>query len=255
MRGFMKLIAALMTLLFALVSMAQELSYPELNVTPRASKRIKLEVSDEASHNFKSFLPIQVSALTTIAAGFSLSGKVEDHLATNPGDTVDDGDKAAPSIAMGVGALWIAATTWAAASYRPYNNGYVKLKSQMKKMGKMSKRDMLTIERLAEEEINSLAKMGMRLRWLSFATNAGIASMLNSSNAQKTEDQEGAAFVANLSMVTALAPLFFKTRWEHVADEQEKYKKKIYAPVSMTPILTDPTKTVAATGFNLLWTY
>lgn len=244
-----------MTLLVATTVGAQDLSYPELHVTPRASARIKMEMQDEASNNFKSFMAIQVSALTTIAAGYMLSGKVEDHLDDNPTDTVDDGDKAAPTIAMGIGALWIGATAWAAASYRPYKSAYIDTKKRMKKMGKMSKRDMLTIERLAEEEINSLAKMGMRLRWLSFATNAGLVSMLNSANAQKTEDQEGAAFVANLAMVTALAPLFFKTRWEHVADEQEKYKKKIYAPVAMTPILRDPTNTVAATGINLLWRF
>ena len=249
----MKLIALMATLLMATTVGAQDLSYPELHVTPRASQRIKLETSEEANKNFTSFLPIQLSAITTIAAGYMLSGKVEDHIPSGSTEVVDDGKKAAPAVAMGVGAILLGATTWASMSYRPYKTAYEKTKRNMKRLGKNSKRKMLTIERLAEEEINSLAKMGMRLRYISAATNLALASMLADANEGETDDQKGAQFVSSLSMIMAITPLFFKTRWEEVAEEQEKYKKKIYAPISWAPIMRDPSNKYTATGMSLTW--
>ena len=245
----MKLIPILLLSILTTTVCAQDLSYPELHVTPRASARIKLEAKDEASNTFKSFLPMQVSAISTFVAAYMLSGKVED--GTIAGETVDDGKKAAPGIAMGISALWLGATTWASMKFRPYRSSYRK----KKKMPYRSKREKLTVERLAEEEINSLKRVGKRMKWISVITNLGLGAMLNDANPDITDDQKGAKFVASLSQVLAFAPLFFTTQWETVAEEQDKYKKKIYAPVAMTPILMDPTNTYAATGASLLWQF
>jgi hypothetical protein len=245
----MKLIAMLILSILTTTVVAQDLSYPELHVTPRASARIKIEAKREASNTFKSFLPMQISAISTFIAANMLSGKVEDGL--EAGDTVDDGKKSAPTIAMGISALWLGATTWASMKYRPYRNFYLK----NKKTPYRSKREKLTMERLAEEEINSLKRVGTRMKWISVITNLGLNAMLNDANPDKTDDQKGAKFVASLSQVLAFAPLFFTTHWETVAEEQDKYKKKIYAPVAMTPILMDPTNTYAATGASLIWQF
>lgn len=245
----MKLIAMLMLSILTTTVGAQDLSYPELHVTPRASARIKLELKNEASNTLKSFMPMQVSAISTFAAGYMLQGKVDDH--ATDGETVDDGKKAAPAVAMGLSAAWIGATTWAAMKYRPYMAAYKKLK----KMPKKTKRQKLTLERLAEEELNELRAVGKRLKWISVVVNLGLNGMLMDANKAETDDQKGANFTAALGAAFAFAPLFFETRWETVADEQEKYKKKIYAPVAMTPILMDPTNTYAATGASLLWKF
>lgn len=245
----MKIIAGLLFAIMTTTVGAQDLTYPELHVTPRASERIKIEAKQEANNTFKSFLPMQVSALSTFVAGMMLSGKVEDGLA--PGKTVDNGKKAAPGVAMGISALWLGATTWASLKYRPYKSAYFK----NKRMAYKTKREQLTMERMAEEEINSLKRLGKRMKWISVAMNLGLNSMLIDANPDETDDQKGAKFVANLSAVIALAPLFFTTHWETVADEQEKYKKKIYAPVAMTPIMMDPSNKYAAAGASFLWQF
>ena len=235
----MKLIALLLMLVTATIASSQELSYPELLVTPRASERIQMEMRDEASYAWKSHLPIQLSALTTMAAASQLSGK-----------TKEDQDMI-PGIAIGVGALWIAATTWAAVSYRPYRSAYFKLK----KMPRTSKRDLLTLERMAEEELNSLRSIGTKLKWLSLVTNLAMSYSLINANPNETDGEKTAYNVAGLAGLMAFAPLFFDYRWQRVANEQEKYKKKIYAPIAMAPILKDPSQNFSATGLNLLWSY
>lgn len=235
----MKLIALFAMLVMTTTVGAQDLSYPELHVTPRASKRIKMEIRDEASYAWKSHLPIQLSAATTLVAAMQIQG-----------DTKEDQDMI-PKIAMGVSAAWIGATAWAAMSYRPYKAAYLSLK----KMKRKSKRDLLTFERMAEEEINSLRSIGTKLKWLSVVTNLAMSSMLISANPNETDDQKGAYNVAGLAGLMAFAPLFFDYRWERVADEQEKYKKKIYAPVAWSPIMVDPTGRNTATGMNLTWMF
>lgn len=235
----MKFIALLMMLMMATTVGAQDLSYPELHVTPRASKRIKMEIRDEASYAWKSHLPIQISAATTLVAALQIQG-----------DTKEDQDMI-PTIAMGVSAAWIGATAWAALSYRPYRAAYLRLK----KMKRKTKRDRLVFERMAEEEINSLRSIGTKLKWLSVVTNLAMAGSLVSANPNETDDQKTANNIAGLAGLMAFAPLFFDYRWERVADEQEKYKKKIYAPVAWAPILMDPSGMNKATGMNLLWRF
>jgi hypothetical protein len=237
----MKLISLLWILLVATSVGAQELSYPELHVTPRASSRISMEVNDEASYAWKSHMPIQLSALTTLVAASALQG--------NAKDDKDDNMEMVPGIVMGVSAAWIGATAWAAMKYRPYANAVEKLK----KLPQGSMREKLTLERLAEEEMNSLRSMAQKIKWLSVITNLGMSALLVQANPGDTDDQKQARLMANLSGVMAFAPLFFSYRWETVANEQEKYKKKIYAPVAYAPIVQDPFSLTSATGMQLAW--
>lgn len=233
----MKLFALLATLLMATTVGAQDLSYPELHVTPRASARVKMEIREEASYAWKSNLPIQLSAATTLAAAMQLQGNTREDQEMIPG------------IAMGVSAAWIGATAWAAMAYRPYKASYLKLK----RMKKKSKRDILTFERMAEEEINSLRSVATKLKWLSVFTNLSMAGLLMSANPGETDDEKSASNIAGIAGLMAFAPLFFEYRWERVANEQEKYKKKIYAPISWAPIMMDPSNKYTATGMSLTW--
>ena len=235
----MKIILSTILIVISATVSASELSYPELNVTPRASERIRLEIKDEAGHAWMSHMPVQLSALSTLSAGLMLStGKV---------DTDKDEKSVSPAIGMAVGAAWLGATIWASISYRPYRNAYLKLK----KMPYKTKRQKLTVERLAEEELSSLRTLSKRIRWFSFFTNVGASAFMYSSALEDSDAQK----IAGISGLMAFAPLLFSYHWEKVANEQEKYKKKIYAPVAMTPIMIDPFKKVAATGASLLWKF
>ena len=104
---------------------------------------------------------------------------------------------------------------------------------------------------MAEEEIDSLRRLGKMARWGSAISNGLASAYMNAS--QKTGST--GRIYTELATVMSFLPLLFKTRWEHVADEQEKYKKRIYRPISMNPIMIDPFKRTAATGMNLVFAF
>lgn len=224
---------------FSLSTFAQDLSYPELQVTPRATDRVKIELREEAGRAWTSHLAVQLSGLATLVAG-SMAGSAV--------DTDKDEKEISPKIAMGVGLAWLGATSWAAASYRPYRSFY---NDRMRKMSYKTQRDKLTAERLAEEEINSLRKLGTRIRWYSAVTNLAASGFLMS-NVDSDSDAHKAA---GLSALLALGPLFFNYHWEDVATEQEKYKKKIFAPIAMAPIMSDPFSNAKASGVSLIYQF
>ena len=234
----MKFIAVLLFAIMTTTVGAQDLTYPELHVTPRASERIRLEIKDEAGHAWASHMPVQLSAISTLAAGFMMSGNV---------DTKRDEKEVSPKIGIAFGAAWLGATIWASMKYRPYRRAY----SRLRKMKYGSLREKLTAERLAEEELSNLRTMGKRIRWFSFFTNIAASAFMYGSAKDDSDGQK----VSGLAGLMAFAPLIFPYHWETVANEQDKYKKKIYAPVAMAPILMDPTNRYAATGAGLLWKF
>jgi hypothetical protein len=239
----MKLLLVI-AVLFSSVSYAQELTYPELNVTPRATDRIKFEVKDEAGRAWSSHMAVQISALTTFVAG-AMGNSSSNVNTTN--NTTNNAESSAPALSMGIGAVWLGATVWAGMKYRPYRS-YAK---KMKKMRYKTKRQKLTAERLAEEEIKSLRRSGKRIRWASSISNLGAAVLLSGD----VDPESDAALVNNVAFLTALAPIFFNYHWESVANEQDTYKKKIFAPVAMLPIMKNPLDNSQATGLSLLYTF
>jgi hypothetical protein len=225
--------------LIASSAYSQELTYPELNVVPRASERVKLEIREEAGNAWSSNLAVQLSSLSTLAAGAMAGSSV---------DTEKDEDEVSPKVAMAVGAAWLGATAWAAMSYRPYRAAFRKLK----KMPYKTKRQKLIVERLAEEEINSLRSLGKRIRWYSAVSNLAASAFLLDS----VKGESDAKMAASVSALLSLGPIFFKYNWENIADEQEKYKKKIYTPVAVMPIFNSPFNiSKRAAGLNLLYTF
>lgn len=227
------------TLILVTNAFAQDLMYPELNVVPRASKRVYLEAKDEAGSAWTYHLPVQLASLTTLTAAL-MSDK----------DSIDltkDEDQLSPKVAMLVSGVWLGLTSYAALAYRPYRETYGKLKGLSGK----SKRDQLLKERMAEEEINSLRRLGKRIRWASAISNMVVASNLESN----LKDDTDAKVVAGLAQVVSLTSLFFTYRWEDVADEQEAYKKKIFGPVAMAPIMQNGFDNSATTGVSLLWRF
>jgi hypothetical protein len=217
---------------------AQNMHYPELEVTPRASERIRLEIKNEKTQALTSSLPMMISGLMTFTAGVISSSSLN--------DDKPEGDKA-PMIAMGVGALWLGIGAWSAFKYRPYGQFFKKLR----KMPYKSKRQKLTSERIAEEELNQLARMGRNIRWFSVATNMLASGFL----LENIEGESDAQIVGGISILTSLLPLFFSSHWERIACEQKKYKKKIYAPIAMTPIFKKTVNGDYASGLSLAYKF
>ncbi len=236
----MKLLGIMFSFCMMFNSIAQELQYPELNVTPRASDRIKLELKDEKQNLDSSFLPIQLSAVATLVAGGMSSSEIKE-------DKEDEGGEKAPLLAMGVGLGWLGATVWASMKYRPYKTAYNKLKG----FKGTSLRDRLTLERLAEEEINNLRSIGKKMRYLSVASNLIASGVL----LENVEPKTDANMMAATSALVSLAPLFFKTHWEKVGNEQAKYKKKIFSPVAIIPVTHEPFQMKKAVGLNLMYQF
>ncbi len=199
---------------------AQDYAYPELSVSPRASERLKIEESENSSWMIHA--PLQISALTTLAAGLNSSSIKE-------GKT----DKAAFTAATAVGAGWFGVSLWMQLYYKPY---YLGLQS-IKRIPNKSPREQLIYERMAEEHINNAASLAKKIKWLSFTTNLGTSLWV------MTESKSGSTGknLGIIGTVAAFGPLLFPYRWESVAEEQKNYKKKIFGPITMnTTLLSAP---------------
>lgn len=217
---------------------ADEMSYPELNVTPRASERIKIELREEEENAWSNHLPVQVSALMTLTAGAMSSSSLKDG---------KDQASLASNIAMGTGALWLGLSFWAAKNYRPYKSAFAKLK----KYNYKTDRQKLIVERMAEEEINRVARVGRNLRWFSVVSNLVVSANLS----ENVKNDSDAKIATSLSALASLLPLFFEYHSESVSAEQKKYKKKIYAPISMFPTLHKTSNGTYATGLALNYSF
>lgn len=221
--------------------LAQSLEYPELNVTPRASERLKIEASREDDSAYSQFYAIQVSGLSSLVAG--VMGMSE-----TSKDAEDDGRDILPSVAAGIGLAWVGATYYMASSYRPYKAAYIKLS----KMPYKSTRDRLTMERLAEEELHALKSMGRKMRWISAVSNLALAGAVMDT----TEKESDAKMAAGVAAAFAIGSVFFPLHWEKVSDEQDQYKKRIFSPVALTPALFKDIKSNKnVMGMNLVMSF
>jgi hypothetical protein len=218
---------------------ADSYNYPELMVSPRASERIRLEMDRENSGGiFKNHKGLQLAGLTTLIAGVLQSSNV---------DVGSDTEKNSPKIGMLIGGGWVIATALLDTKYKPYKSGFKRTK---KIIGK-SKRDQLTKERLSEEAINHAASLGKRLDYLGVVTNLLAGGYMMASVKKDTISE-----VTNiLAMVTAFTPLIFKNYWRRVAKTQNSYKKKVYGPITFSPVLFDQTTKSYVSGARFAFTF
>ncbi|MGE0615158.1 MAG: hypothetical protein AB7P04_05930 [Bacteriovoracia bacterium] len=225
MGAFVALIAFFST---HVVGAAETYDYPELMVTPLASDRLGMLAKDEPGTQWTMHLPIQISALATTLAGITYTPKAS---VVSPDPT--------QAIAIGVGAGWLAVSTFLAATYKPYQSGLVSIKDLPTK----TKRDQLTKECLAEEALEKPASLARRLMWVSIATNASASAYLLSK-------ADTGTFGA-IAMAAAFAPLLFQYKWQDVARSQREYKKRIYAPVAGATLLPEPVTGKLRPGVSL----
>jgi hypothetical protein len=218
---------------------AESYDYPELMVSPRASERIRLEIDREKSGSFlKNHKALQLAGLTTLLAGVLQSSNV---------NLDDDPKENSPKMGMLIGGGWVIATALLDMKYKPYRKGF----DNAKRVKGKSKRDQLTRERLSEEAINNAGKLGRKLDYLGVATNLLAGSYMMASVKKDTISQ-----VANiLSIVTAFTPFVFNNYWTKVSKTQNSYKKKVYGPISFSPVLFDSSTKKYVSGASFAFTF
>jgi hypothetical protein len=194
------------------------LSYPELEVVPRASQRLRTEAIYENKNAWKTHLSLQVSALSTLVAGVVAI----DSPKKDASQAERDNNEWSSQLGILVGGGWLATTLVMSGSYKPYRSAWLKVK----KMPKGSQAEELARERTAEEGLYTPARLGTRLKYLSIVTNALASAYIIGNGSDEVK------VAGSLSLLLALNPLIFDYRWGWVADQHREYKKKIYGPVA-----------------------
>lgn len=203
--------------LLSISAFSQDLSYPELQVTPKASDRLKMLAAEEKNNSIFFQMPFQISAASTLVAGLLQFSNV---------DEKEDPDKRSPLAGVVIGGAWLGINYYLGQQYNIYQNTL----ANVNKVQGSSMRDQLTRERYAEEGMQSASRLAKKLKWMSAMTNlAANAYMM--SNVKKDSMSE---VVNGVAALAALGPLFFDTSWEQVWRDQTNYKKRIYGPVVST---------------------
>lgn len=191
-----------------------KLNYPELEVTPRASERLKMLAEKEKNNSLFTPMAMQISAISTLTAGLLQFGSV---------DEIEDPDKRSPLVGVVVGGAWVGINFYLSQGYRIYNETL----NDVNKIAGNGIREQLTRERIAEEGINKAARLASRLKWISALTNGG-AGVYMLGNVEK---DTAAQIMGAVSVAAAFAPILFESDWESVARDQRAYKKKVYGPI------------------------
>lgn len=214
------------------------MGYPELQVVPRASERLKMEAKAEAGSWFVTHWPVEVSGLATLYTGFSSTSNRKEDLSSK---NKDDADTIA-TVTQAVGAGWLVAGLLIGGQ-RPYYHG----ERALKKFTGKDERSLLLKERLAEEALERPARTMRVLTVVSVITNFTMSGL----SAIYADDQ--GKMVAGVSAVLAFLPLMFKDPTIAVHDKHIEYKKKIYAPLKSAAVRLEPDSKTLTPMTQLTW--
>jgi hypothetical protein len=210
---------ALLIFLSSQILAAGTYEYPELQVRPLATQRIKMQAIKEHKRGWVFQPSMQISAAMTFSAGILQYGNVEE---------ADDTKKISPVVGTIIGASWLGVNYFVGQHMKVYRSALREIKAMPNKTATQK----LVRERMAEEAINRAAKLENRMKWISVATNAG-ANLFMLSKVEKDTTSE----VFNVaSLAASLAPLLFNTDWRDIAKNQRRYKKRIYGPILTTSV-------------------
>jgi hypothetical protein len=214
------------------------LTYPELEVTPRASERLEIEARRERSYRWFTNSPILFSSLLTIAVSNQADASAE--ATVEERENFDERKKHS----LYVGSALFLTTVGLAAGFRPYQSGY----DEIKNMPAKSQREQLTRERLAEEALYRPSTLATTLKWMSVLSQVAVNARLveNGTDRAKT--------FAGLGVLAAMSPLIFESTWVSVAENHKSYKKKIYGPLSGLMPLQDADQSLTL-GAGFSWTF
>ncbi len=223
------------------LDLSRGLSYPELEVTPRASDRLYMEAKEERNHRFSNHGAMLVSSLATLVAAFSSQDSPSD---SSNKDIVDNNDWAT-QVGYAIGGGWLITNVLLMSKYEPYRAGYSKIKG----LAQGTKREVLSRERIAEEALYDPARLGTKLLWFSTITNLAAAGyMMGYGN-------EDVKVYSAIAALVSLAPVFFPYRWIDVANQHKLYKKKIYGPVAGLTLLRTGFAKKPEPGLGLMFSF
>jgi hypothetical protein len=211
--------------------------YPELNVTPRASERVKMLALEEQKNPYKAHYALILASATTLAAGIQQGNDV---------DIVKDPDEVSGKVATVVGATWLLTGLALGKFYQPYREGF----REAGKIKGEDKRSQLLRERLSEEAMDEAASLGRKITWLSSITMLGSNAYVLS----KAKEESTARTVAAVGALVSLAPLIFPYKWIKTAQDHKDYKKKIYSPI-VSAMVFNPFSQKVDSGLNLAWSF
>ncbi len=218
---------------------AQEKSdYPELQVTPRASERLAMESEYEKVKPWTFQSAISYSAIATIAASMIQSGNI--NLSKDP-------EEHSKTVGMLVGGGWLAMNMFMAYQYQGYTSALNKIAALPAK----TQREQLIKERMAEEEIRALGRIGKTMKWASFATNFAASGYMLS----KAKKDSSAQIFDGIAVAASFLPLIFSNHFEEVSTEQQQYKKKIFGTISSNFLFQDPGTNKWAPGVGFVATF
>lgn len=194
----------------------QSLDYPELQVIPSASERLRLQASEESRSGLYSYWPVQVSSLTLLTASIMSSSYHQDNIT----DSEREDSKRAKNIGIAVGSSWLLGTAILSFS-RPYRTGFKKVSE----FPTNSRADRLRRERLAEEQLQYPGQVASKLKYLAVGTNflSSVALIPNKDNSGQ--------IVMGVSALMSFLPLIFDTTYESTWEKHQEYKRRIYVPL------------------------
>jgi hypothetical protein len=214
------------------------MGYPELQVVPRATERLKIEAKAESGNWYVAHWPVELSGLATLAVGFS-AGEKEDL-------SSDEKDSAGTikTFTQAVGLGWVVGGVLLGAQ-RPYTRGQ---KAVQKVSGK-DERAILLRERLAEETLEKPARTMRMLEHVAVATNF----TMNALSMVYTDDD--GKVIAGIGAVLSFLPYMFQDHSISVYDKHIEYKKKIYTPLKGASVWVDPETHKITPMTTLVWNF
>lgn len=213
------------------------MGYPELQVVPRASERLRMEAKDERGNWFVAHWPIELSGIVTMGVG--LTNQVRDGLS----DKEETDAKMIKNLTTATGAAWLIGGL-VLGIQKPYATGYYRIGKPVK-----DERGALMRERLAEESLERPAKTMRVLQHISVATNF----VMNGLSAIYADDK--GRVVAGVGAVLAFLPYMFEDHSITAYNKHVEYKKKIYTPIKGASLYYDPVYKSTTPLTTLTWNF
>lgn len=218
----------------------ESLDYPELQVVPRASVRLKIEAKEEERSWMFTHWPMEFAGLTTLGIGLMGSGQQRETLSA----TQKDDATQVSMVTSAVGGGWLLAGI-VIGMQRPYRAGV----NLISRYGENDERSVLLRERLSEEALEKPAKLMSRLKWAAVLSNFSLNVLM----ATYMTDQ--GRIMAGVSAFFAFLPVIFEDHTIEVYEKHLEYKKKIYGPLTSGGFSFDPRHHAYIPTANLIWMF
>ena len=208
--------------------------YPELQVVPRASERVELEASQEREGGawFNQWALLLSGASSYLAASNTNSAL------TNAQTYQTNAVTAGQTMAL---------VTFSAGLYYAISQPYTSVNDKMKKQKVTSKRQLLLRERMAEENMERIAKQYRIISTTTLLGSLTVNALLS------TYGNTNSAIFCYASMIVQIAGLIFPSSYSTAAEKQNEYKHRIYAPLPISSFEKNPRTGETYPTVGLLW--